>query len=401
MTAVSIVGGRCLTTSGLEALALTFEGDTITALSPAEPVAPAPQKDPEDAAVIDASGLVVSPGLIDLQINGGYGHDLQDDPGVVWDLGRKLPRSGVTSFLPTIVSGPRSRTRSMLEALRARPTGYCGAEPLGAHFEGPMLSTRHSGAHRPEHLTGASIDGIDGWHRSTGVTMVTLAPELANALEVTSELNRRGIVVAAGHSAATADETLAAIAAGVSTVTHLFNAMAPLGHRSPNLVGVALADPRLTATMIVDGVHIDPIAVAAAWNAKGPDGIALVTDAVAAMGQPPGAYRLSGTPTVFDGVSIRTADGVLAGSAVTLNQAAANLAEFTGCDRHVALAAATSMPAGIIGETRRGRLDPGSIADLVLLDDDYRVHATICGGRVAYVDDAARRRLPGSLLMLP
>ena len=398
MTAVSIVGGRCLTASGLEALTLTFEGDTITMLSPAEPIPAAPREDPGDTAVIDASGLVVSPGLVDLQINGGYGHDLQDDPGVVWDLGRKLPRSGVTSFLPTIISGPRSRTRSMLEALRARPTGYCGAEPLGAHFEGPMLNARHSGAHRHENLTGVSADVITGWHRSTGVTMVTIAPELANALDVIVELNRRGIVVAAGHSAATGDETLAAIAAGVSTVTHLFNAMAPLGHRSPNLVGVTLADTRLTATMIVDGVHVDPITVTATWNAKGSAGIALVTDAVAAMGQPPGAYRLSGTPTVFDGVSVRTADGVLAGSVLSMNQAAANLAEFTGCDRHEALVAATSTPAGIIGETRRGRLDPGSIADLVLLDDDYRIHATICGGRVSYVDDAARHRLPGSLV---
>ena len=398
MTSVSIVAGRCLTPSGLEALTLTFEGDTITMLSPAEPVAPAPLRDPADTEAIDASGLVVSPGLVDLQINGGYGHNLQDDPGVVWDLGRKLPASGVTSFLPTIISGPRSINRSMLEALRARPTGYCGAEPLGAHFEGPMLNPRHSGVHPHEHLTGVSADVIKDWHRSAGVTMVTIAPELANALAVIEELKRRGIVVAVGHSAATTDETLAAITAGVSTVTHLFNAMAPLGHRSPNLVGVALADTRLTATMIADGVHIDPIAVAAAWNAKGPAGIALVTDAVAAMGQPPGTYQLSGTPTIFDGMSVRAADGVLVGSVVSMNQAAANLAEFTGCDQHQALTAATYTPAGIIGETRRGRLDPGSIADLVLLDDDYRVHVTICGGRVAYVDDAARHRLPGSLL---
>ncbi len=398
MTAVSIVGGRCLTTSGLQALTLTFEGDTVTELSPAGNVALAPHKDREDTAVIDASGLVVSPGLIDLQINGGYGHDLQHDPRVVWDLGRELPRSGVTSFLPTIISGPRSLTRLMLEALRARPAGYCGAEPLGAHFEGPMLNTRHSGGHRHEHLTGASVDIIDDWHRSAGVTMVTIAPELPSALDVIGELNRRGIVVAAGHSAATAEETVAAMAAGVSTVTHLFNTMAPLGHRNPNLVGMALADRRLTASMIIDGVHIDPVAVTAAWNAKGPGGIALVTDAVAAMGQPPGDYRLSGTPTVFDGMSVRTADGVLAGSVLSMNQAAANLSEFTGCDRHEALAAATSTPAGIIGETRRGRLDPGSIADVVLLDDDYQVHVTICGGQVSYVDDAAQHRLPGSLV---
>lgn len=398
MTAVSIVGGRCLTASGLEALTLTFEGGTITSLSPADPAGSAPPEDWNGTPAIDASRLVVSPGFIDIQINGGYGHDLQDDPGAVWDLGRELPRSGVTAFLPTIISGPSSRTRSMLDALKARPAGYCGAEPLGAHFEGPMINPRHSGAHQHEHLTGARDDVIDGWHRDAGVALVTIAPELDNAHGVIGELTRRGIVVAAGHSAATAEETRAAIAAGVSTVTHLFNAMAPLGHRSPNLVGVALTDPRLTVTMIVDGVHIDPIVVAAAWKAKGPAGLALVTDAVAAMGQPPGPYRISGTPTVFDGVSVRTADGVLAGSAVTMNQAAANFAEYTGCERHEALAAATSVPAGIIGETRRGHLHPGSVADLVLLDDDLRVHATICGGRVAHIDGAARHRLPESLV---
>ena len=116
-----------------------------------------------------------------------------------------------------------------------------------------MISKQHSGAHRHEYLTGAGHDMIDGWHRTAGVAMVTIAPELDNAPDVISELVRRGIVVAAGHSAATADETRASIAAGVSTVTHLFNAMAPLRHRSPNLVGVALADARLTVTMIVDG----------------------------------------------------------------------------------------------------------------------------------------------------
>ena len=397
MTAVSIVGGRCLTASGLEALNLTFEGGTITSLSPAEPSGSAPPGDPDGTVVIDASGLVLSPGLIDIQINGGYGHDLQDDPGAVWDLGRELPRGGVTAFLPTIVSGPVSRTRAMLDALKARPPGYCGAEPLGVHFEGPMINPRHSGAHRYEYLTGARDDVIDGWHSRAGVALVTIAPELDNAHNVIGELTRRGVVVAAGHSGATAEETRAAIAAGVSTVTHLFNAMAPLGHRSPNLVGVALTDPRLTVTMIVDGVHIDPIAVAAAWKAKGPARLALVTDAVAAMGRPPGPFRISGTPTVFDGVSVRTADGVLAGGAVTMNRAAANLAAFTGCERHEALAAATSVPASIIGETGRGRLAPGAVADLVLLDDEYQVHATVCAGRVAHVDTAARRRLPESL----
>ena len=393
MSQVTIAGGRCLTPTGLDPLTLTFEGDTITKLGSSQP-----PTGYDNTAVINASDLVVSPGLIDLQINGGYGHDLQEDPESVWKLGRELPRSGVTSFLPTIMSGPPGRTRSMLAALRARPTGYRGAEPLGAHFEGPMLNPRHAGAHRPRNLRAAGIDVIEGWCRSAGVTMATVAPELAGALDVVGELRRRGIVVAAGHSAATGEESRAAIAAGVSTVTHLFNAMAPLHHRSPNLLSVALADRRITATMIVDGIHLDPITVAAAWNAKGPGGIALVTDAVSAMGRPPGAYRLSGTPTISDGAGVRTADGMLAGSLLTMNRAAANLADFTGCGRRQALAAATCTPARIIGDGRRGCLDPGSIADLVLLDDDYRVHVTICGGLVSYVHDTARHRLPESLM---
>ena len=246
MSTVSILGGRCLTKSGFEALTLTFERDTITTLSRSEPVSSVPHESLDDTAVIDASGLVVAPGLIDLQINGGYGHDLQDKPEAVWDLGRELPRNGVTSFLPTIISGPRSLNRAMLETLRARPTRYCGAEPLGTHFEGPMLNSLHAGVHPPERLSGVNADVIDGWYRSTGVAMVTIAPELTNALEVIEELRRRGVVVAAGHSAATAEEMLAAITAGVSTVTHLFNAMAPFGHRRPNLAGVALADQSTT-----------------------------------------------------------------------------------------------------------------------------------------------------------
>ena len=398
MTVVRIVGGRCATSSGLDRLTLTFEGETITALSPADFGASAPHHDSEDIAVVDASGLVVSPGFVDLQINGGYGLDLQDDPWALWELGGNLPRTGVTSFLPTIISGPRGPACSLLEALRAQPAGYCGAVPLGAHFEGPMLNARHSGVHRHEYLTGASDVVIDGWYRSKGVTMVTIAPELPGALDIIGELDQRGIVVSVGHSAATAKEALAAIEAGASNVTHLFNAMAPMGHRSPNLAGVALADARLTATMVVDGVHVDPITVAAAWNAKGHAGIALVTDAVQAMGLPPGDYRLSGSPIYFDGASVRTADGVLAGSALSMDRAVANLAEFTGCEQHEALLAATSSPAGIVGDARRGHLDCGSIADLVLLDDDYRVHSTICAGRVAYVDDEAGHRFPKSLV---
>lgn len=366
----------------LEAGAVTMTDDTIGTVTAAQ-----------DQTDINATGLIVSPGFVDAQINGGFGTDLLSDPTAMWQLGQELPSTGVTAFLPTIITCPPAGQRAALDALRDRPDSYFGAEPLGLHLEGPMLNPGRPGAHPVEHIVGPSASVIDGWSRANGVIMVTIAPELAGAVPVIIELVKRGVVVVAGHTNASSADARGAIEAGVSGVSHLFNAMAPLGHRHPNLVGVTLAERELIAGLIVDGVHVDPVVVAAAWNAKGPDGIALVTDAVAAMGSPHGVYEFAGRPSAADESGVRHNDGTLAGSALTMDRAVRNLVDFTGCEPQQALVAATSTPARLIGDKKRGRIEPGANADLVLLDAKLQVQITIRAGRIVYVAEDARERV--------
>ncbi|MDH3301693.1 MAG: N-acetylglucosamine-6-phosphate deacetylase [Acidimicrobiia bacterium] len=347
------------------------------------------------ATTIDADGLHVAPGFVDLQVNGGYGIDLATEPESMWELAHLLPRHGVTSFLPTIISSPSAVTDRALAALAERPDDHRGAEPLGLHFEGPMLNPDRAGAHDLGNLVAPDRQLVATWSRNNGVALVTLAPELPGAVEVIEHLMAGGVVVSAGHSTATAGEAAAAFDAGVSMGTHLFNAMSPMGHRAPGLTGAALADERITVGLIVDGVHVDPVVVKVAWRAKGPDRVVLVTDAVAAQGLGPGRHRLGDRTVIADAMGVRTDAGVLAGSALTMDRAVANLVEFTGCTLADALAAATRTPATVIGAIDRGHLGPGAAADVVLLEPDGSAALTICRGHIAHVTDGAAARIAG------
>jgi N-acetylglucosamine-6-phosphate deacetylase len=385
VNALRIVGGAVYSPYGFTERTLTIVDGTIGEAGDLDSTESVPD--------IDASELFVAPGFIDLQINGGFGIDLMTEPENVWSLGRQLPQNGVTGFLPTIISSPPTATNMMLESLARRPADYLGAEPLGAHFEGPMLSPKRPGAHPIEHLVLPKPELIEGWSRERGLALVTIAPELSGALDVIEQLVEMNVTVSAGHSNASTAEAHAGFDAGITMVTHLFNAMAPLGHRSPNLAGVTLAERHLTAGLIVDGVHVDPVVVAAAWNAKGPSGIALVTDAVSAMGQAPGRYGLADRTITSDGISVRNGDGNLAGSVLTMDRAVRNLVSYSKCEPYEAITSATTTPADLIRETRRGRLAPGSAADIVLLDKNLEVQMTFCSGKLAHVAEEARIRV--------
>jgi N-acetylglucosamine-6-phosphate deacetylase len=210
---------------------------------------------------------------------------------------------------------------------------------------------------------------------------VTLAPELPGGLAVVEQLVDAGVVVSAGHTAATADELESAVLAGLSYVTHLFNAMVPFRHRDPGTIGLALADGRLTAGLIADGIHVHPIAVAAAWRALGPSRLSLVTDAVAALGRPPGRFPLGGRTVTLGDDGVRLDDGTLAGSALALDEAVRNLIAFTGCSPAESIATVTATPARVLGLRRKGTVAPGFDADLTLLTADLRVATTFVGGR--------------------
>ena len=298
-------------------------------------------------------------GYLDLQVNGAAGHDLTSDPGSVWEVGEALVRYGVSAFLPTLVSPSWTivdRARSTFAA--GPPAGYRGATVLGWHVEGPFLSPARAGAHDPASLRSPDLAAVADWSPATGVRMVTLAPELAGALDVVAALVDRGVVVSAGHSAATYEQAKAGFDAGIRAVTHLFNAMSPLDHRDPGLPGAALADPRVTVCLIPDGLHVHPALVRIVAAAVGRARLAIVTDAIAALGMPPGTYRLGGQEVVIaeaNGIpSARLPDRRLAGSVLSMDDAVHNLASYIGGTEDDAARAATSVPAALLGVERRG-----------------------------------------------
>ncbi|MBJ7356662.1 amidohydrolase family protein [Nocardioides sp.] len=302
------------------------------------------------------SAALELPGLVDLQVNGAAGHDLTSDPDRLWDVAAALPAYGVAAFLPTVVtSDPAVPARALAVLAAGPPRGWSGATPLGLHLEGPMLAPARKGAHPEEWLRDPSPDLVDGWSREAGVAMVTLAPELPGALEVVELLVARGVVVSVGHTAATSAQVAAAVEAGATYVTHLGNAMPPMQAREPGPVGAALGTPALAAGLIVDGHHLDPAFVRAAWQALGPERFVLVSDTTAALGMPAGPARLGHRDVVLSAGTVRLPDGTLAGSAASLRDCLHLLVEQTGCPVEDAVTCATTTPLRLLG------LDPAEV----------------------------------------
>ncbi len=342
---------------------------------------------PPKSQVIDATGLTLAPGLIDLQLNGAFGLDFTADSATIWDVAARLPRFGVTSFLPTIITSPPQTVSAAQATLRkGPPPGFCGAAPLGLHLEGPFLNPAKRGAHNPAHLRLPDVNAVADWWPSNGVRLVTLAPELPCAFDVVRVLRERGVVVSAGHSTATYEEALAGLEAGITYGTHLFNAMPPLEHRAPGLSAALLADPRAVVGLIPDGLHLHPAIVKLIWQSKGVAGVNIVTDAMGALGMPPGKYELGDFEVTVDETSARLSDGRLAGSILSLDQAVRNFIAFTGCSLNEALETVTATPAKVLGLTDRGQIASGFVADMVLLAPDLRVVKTFANEKIGYTD---------------
>ncbi|HYG93362.1 MAG TPA: N-acetylglucosamine-6-phosphate deacetylase [Nocardioides sp.] len=333
----------------------------------------------------DARGLVVLPGLLDLQVNGVAGLDLTLEPERLWDAAAALPAFGVTAFLPTIItSAPDSRQRALATFRAGPPAGWAGAVPLGLHLEGPMLAPARKGAHPERLLRHPSPDLVAGWSRDTGVVMVTLAPELPGALDVVEALAGRGVLVSVGHTDATEAQVAEAVARGARLVTHLGNAMPPLQGREPGPVGVALGDRRLVAGVIADGHHLHAATLAAYWRALGPERFLAVTDCTAALGLADGPARLGDQHVVVRDGTVRLEDGTLAGSAASLPECLRVLHDVTGASLAEAVATCTTTPAALLGDDGRGRIGPGARGDLTLVDPDLGLVATVVGGRVLH-----------------
>jgi N-acetylglucosamine-6-phosphate deacetylase len=335
------------------------------------------------------AGAFLVPGFIDLQVNGGGGVLLNDQPTVdgMYAIFRAHRRNGTTACLPTLISDTAEQVRSAVAAARAA-SGRDGI--LGLHLEGPFISPRRLGVHRPDRIRKPSAGDLEQLRDLVGAghSVVTLAPECVPAGFVRS-LVAAGVRVSIGHSEAPADVVMQAVADGATGVTHLFNAMPPLTARAPGIIGATLAEPRLTAGLIVDGIHVDPISVRAAFAAKGADRIALVTDAMPTVGTSLERFDLLGQPITLVKGRLTTATGALAGAHLDMASAVRNAVRIAQVPLDDALRAASLTPARFLGlDDERGRLLAGARADLVALNGDLGVIATWLAGSPTDVTSA-------------
>jgi N-acetylglucosamine-6-phosphate deacetylase len=369
------VRGKLVLGGSLQDGAVIVEGERISGISRTGRDGDLP------ATVIDAS--IVSPGFIDLQVNGGFGVEVDADPESFRLLSRRLPESGVTSYLPTVISSFAGHYPPVFDAFE-RAGGAPGARALGFHLEGPFLSPDRKGAHPIAAIEQASDALFEQFIAFPETRLVTLAPERPGNLRRITRLCNAGILVSLGHTNATIDQLTAGADAGAIKATHLFNAMSPFGHREPGVIGAVLTEDRLTTGLIADGIHAHPRAVNLAVRAKGIERIALVTDMMAAAGMPPGDYTLGGQQVRTDGVAARLPDGTLAGAVLLMNDAIRNVSWWAEITVAQAIRMATDVPARLLGRDDIGVLRPGARADLTLLDDQLNVVRTIVGGGTVF-----------------
>jgi N-acetylglucosamine-6-phosphate deacetylase len=340
------------------------------------------------AQVLEFPGATLAPAFLDVHTHGAAGHDLMEaTPEALSAICTFLASRGTGSFLATTVTAPMDATLRSLSGLakllsQAPTAGQ--ARPLGIHLEGPFLSHAKKGAHPPAHLLPPDIATFDRLYEAAEghVRLMTLAPELPGAVELAAHATARGVRVSVGHSNATAAETRAAIAAGAVSATHTFNAMRPLDHREPGILGTVLTTDELFAELICDGIHTAPELVKLWWRAKGPARAILITDAMSAAGMPDGEYQLGGMAVqVAEGRALLPG-GVLAGSVLTLDRGLANFIEFTGAGLEEALRLATANPAAMTGlENQAGSLVVGGPANLIAVDKKGVLAGAIVHGR--------------------
>jgi N-acetylglucosamine-6-phosphate deacetylase len=342
----------------------------------------APRDQSDRTTEVMPPGMMLAPGFIDLQVNGGGGLLLNDEPtpDAMRAIARIHRRFGATSCLPTLISDSRAKATAAIAAAKSL-AGTDGI--LGLHLEGPFISRARPGIHRSDYILAATRDDLDwlGELSAVGSSMLTLAPECV-PVGFVKALAMSGIRVSVGHSEAAPDILMRAIDEGLSGVTHLFNAMPAMRAREPGIVGVALTDRRLTAGIILDGHHVDPLLVRAAFSAKGRDTIALVSDAMPTVGTEQDHFELMGRQIRLRNGRLISESGTLAGAHLDLASAVRNAVTLVGISLDDALRAASLVPARFLGiEPQRGTLTAGARADIVALTPNLEVHTTWVAGK--------------------
>jgi N-acetylglucosamine-6-phosphate deacetylase len=368
---------------------VTIEDGRIASISPGD----ARQK-PSDIGLHDYLGATLAPSFFDVHIHGAAGHDVMEaTPEAIGIIGQFLALHGTSSYLATTVTAPVDATLRALDGLTkliehperidaAKANSHAAARPIGIHLEGPFLSPAKCGAQPREHLLAPDIALFDRFFDAARghMRLITLAPELPGAIELAAHATVRGVRVSMGHSNATAAETRAVIATGAVSATHTFNAMRPLNHQEPGILGVVLTEDALYAELICDGVHSTPEMAKLFWRAKGTERGILITDAMSATGMPDGEYLLGNFPVqVANGRAMIR--GVLAGSVLTLDRALSNFVAFTGAPLEDVLGMLTANPAAMTGlQDQVGTLAAGQPANLVVVDRSGMLIASFHGG---------------------
>jgi N-acetylglucosamine-6-phosphate deacetylase len=349
---------------------------------------------PDDAqrtgrTVVDLRGRTLMPGFVDVHVHGAVGHEAMDgDTAGLQAMAEFFASRGVTSFLPTTWTASRASTLAALRSIAQARSSTGGARILGAHMEGPYLSAARCGAQDPAEIRGVDREEAAAFLDTGAVRLITVAPEAEGAGELIDECVRRGVTVSVGHTDATYEQVAAAMARGARHMTHTYNAMTPLQHRTPGAVGAALALAGFGAEVIADEVHVHPAAVLALVRARGADEVVLVTDAIRPTGTTTSDGRLQGRPIAVRDGAVRFDDGRLVGSVLTMDLALRNVLRITGRPLAELWPLVSRNPAAAAGVgDRTGRLALGMDADLVVLDEQHRVVRTVVQGRTVY--DAA------------
>lgn len=344
-------------------------------------------------ATLDATGCYVLPGFIDVHVHGGDGHDTMDAKAEgLTAMAAFFARHGVTAFLATTMTAPHA---DILRAVAAvgqwRQQLTRGARMIGVHVEGPYISLKFPGAQPAEFIRPPSVDEFAELLAAGPVRMMTLAPEVKGSDELITAARQQGVIAVWGHTDATYELCVQAAAWGVTQATHTYNAMSGLHHRKPGVLGATLTLDSIYAQLIADNIHVHPAAMNVLARCKGVNRTVLITDAMRAAGLPEGEYDLGGQPvTVKDG-SCRLADGTLAGSILTMERALVNFMAATGLSLAAAWPTTSRTPAQSLGlDQHYGSLQPGYQADIVLLDPQLQVVATVVGGQIVYLRDAER-----------
>ncbi|MEG0276828.1 MAG: N-acetylglucosamine-6-phosphate deacetylase [Coprobacillus sp.] len=371
-----IVNGKIILHDEIVEKNIFIENDKIIEIS---------ERKPTDEEIIDAKGLYVGPGFIDVHTHGRAGSDTMyptfEDLN---KISKEALKTGVTTLLPTTMTMPADDIAKAVENIAINKDKVEGAQVLGVHLEGPFFNKVYKGAQPEECMIEPTVDNYLSFVKKNQeiVRKISIAPELNHSIELIQYLNDKNTVVSLGHTNASYEEAQAAIDAGATSGTHTYNAMTPLTHRLPGVVGAVMVNDSVYAELILDGIHVSYPAALALLRCKGKDKITLITDSIEAAGLPDGTYKLGNQPVFVKDNQARLENGALAGSVANMNDCVKNAYNHLGLTLNEAVNLASYNPAKSLNEELLGEIKEGKYADIIFFDEDIRIQKVIIKGQV-------------------